>query len=506
LPDTAAVAESIKSWTATQPRFAALLQAGSPAPLALARWALELMRANQIPDALAALRCALALAPDNPVLWSDYGIALSQSNLSREAAACLEHSVTLLRHQPDSWLMLGLVRKKLGELAAAESAYRVALEQDPHSNVAWQLLGVLKEEQKDFFGAIECLEFCLKGGRAQPAIQANLGKLHYQLGQIAESDAAYAKAALLEPGNAHYRQMSRRTTFMREVLQGEPIETAMANYRNSFASAELCSEKDLMKLLDSAFALLSGFGHIEAAIRVGRKQIELWPANPSLRYLLRAVAGDPTIDRSPPEYIVEHFDTFAEGFDAQLVGNLGYDIPEKLCSAVRKITASENRYDILDAGCGTGLCGPLLRPISRVLTGVDLSSKMLEQAAAKGVYDALVREDLTAFFSHCTDHFDLIVAADLMIYFGNLTPLFQAAETALKPNGLFAFSTELWTGEGYRLLPSGRFAHAPQYVRSLARHAFEEILFAKTTVRLEATRRLPGNLFIFRRRESASPR
>jgi len=434
-------------------------------------------------------------------LWANYGIALSQGNSSDDAAACLEYSVTLSRHQPNTWLMLGLARKKQGNLADAEAAYRVALEQKPDSSVAWQLIGAVKEEQRDYAGAAECLEACIKAGGANSALQANLGKLQYQLGRIAESCEAYTKAAGLDPANAHYRQMARKTTFLRELLQGESINDAITNYQHCFTPTESYSEKELMGLLGSSFSMLSGFGHLEAATRVGRKQIELWPSNHSLSYLLSAVARDQSFDRSPPEYVIEHFDAFAEGFDAQLVGVIGYDVPEKICSAVREIAAAGHLHDTLDGGCGTGLCGPLMRPLSRTLTGVDLSPKMLEQAARKAVYDALVCEELTAFLLRSPHQFDLIVAADLMIYFGDLIPLFAAAATALRPTGLFAFSTELWTGEGYRLLPSGRFAHPPQYVRLMAGRDFEEVLHAETTIRLEATGRLSGNIFVFRRRD-----
>jgi predicted TPR repeat methyltransferase len=499
LPDAGAASETIKGWAATEPRFAALLKAGVPEVQALTRWALELLRTNRITEAISVLRSALAQAPDDPILWSNYGIALSQANHSDEASACLEHSVALSQHQPDTWLMLGLARKKQGQPAAAEIAFRVALEQEPDSSVAWQLLGVLKEEQRDFAGAIACLDACIKTGGANAAILANLGKLHYQIGQIAESAESYDQATVLDPANAHYRQMARRTTFLRRLLQGESINDAITNYQNSFPPAESVSEQDLMELLQSSFSLLSGFGHIEAATRMGRKQLELWPANPSLKYLLSAVSAEQTFDRSPPEYVVEHFNAFAEGFEAKLVGALGYDIPEKICRAVRETATVERFEDTLDAGCGTGLCGPLLRPMSRALAGVDLSPKMLEQAARKGVYDALTCEELTAFLRRSATHFDLIVAADLLVYFGDLTPIFAAAATALKPAGLFAFSTESWTGEGYRLLPSGRFSHAPEYVRLVAGRTFAEVFHAETTIRLEATGRVPGDIAIFRR-------
>lgn len=501
LPASGEVSENIKRWAATRPRFARFLKAKAPVVEALTRWALQLLKANQLPLAISVLRSALALKPGDPVLWANYGIALSQENSLDEAAACLEFSLLLSRDQPAKWLILGLARRKQGDLGAAEAAFRAALEREPDSSVAWQLMATLKEEQRDYGGASDCLIACIRAGGASAAVQANLGKLQYQLGRIAESCEAYAKAAALDPANAHYRQMARQTAFLAELLQGRSINDAIANYRDSFTPAESCSEKDLRKLLQSSFSMLSGFGHLETAALVGRKQSELWPTNHSLTYLLSAVACDQTFERSPPEYVVEHFDAFAEGFDAQLVGVLGYDIPRKICAAVRDIAATGPPHDTLDAGCGTGLCGPLLRPISRALTGVDLSPKMLEQAARRAVYDALACEELTAFLLRSPHHFDLIVAADLMIYFGNLAPLFAVAATALRPGGLFAFSTELWTGDRYRLLPSGRFAHAPEYVKAMAERDFAELFQTETTIRWEAKGQLPGNIFVFRRRD-----
>lgn len=210
--------------------------------------------------------------------------------------------------------------------------------------------------------------------------------------------------------------------------------------------------------------------------------------------------GEPGLDRSPSSYIVEYFESFAHGFDAKLIGVLRYDVPEKICSLVREATPANHKYDAFDAGCGTGLCGPLLRPFANELIGVDLSPKMLEQAAKRSVYDHLMCEDLTAFLSRSPGHFDLVVAADVVVYLGDLSAIFAAAATAVRAGGLFAFSTESWTGKKYRLQPSGRFVHAPQYVRSLAGPAFAEHVCVETTIRLEAAAPVFGDLFVFQRR------
>src|SRR6202000_884354 len=94
-------------------RFATLIAAGTPVVQALTRWSMELFRANRMADAALVLRAALALAPNDAMLWTNYGVALNQTDSSADAAACMERSLELQRLQPDTWLLLGMVRKKL---------------------------------------------------------------------------------------------------------------------------------------------------------------------------------------------------------------------------------------------------------------------------------------------------------------------------------------------------------------------------------------------------------
>jgi predicted TPR repeat methyltransferase len=500
LPDVQTVSTAVSALASANPGFAAMLTEGVPTADALARLGLHFFREHQIPEATAAFRGAVALAPDNPVMWTNYGAALDCAGSFADAAACLEHSLVLSRRQPDTWLLLGLVRKKRGDLDGCEAAYRIALEQEPDSSTVWECLGLLKEERRDYAQAIECFIAGLKLGGTNAAIVANLGKLYYQVGRIPEACEAYNQAVGLDAANAHYRQMARKTDFIRDLLNGESVDDALATYEHSLEPTDDYAEKDRLALFNAAFGQLSGFGHVDAAKRVGKKHLELWPNSAVLQYLMKSMDGEPGLDRSPSGYIVEYFDSFADGFDAKLVGVLGYDAPEKICSAVREATPANHKYDAVDVGCGTGLCGPLLRPFAKQLIGVDLSPKMLEQAAKLGVYDHLMCEELTAFLSRSPGHFDLVVAADVIVYIGDLIPMFAAAATATRAGGLFAFSTELWTGESYRLQRTGRFAHAPQYVRSLAGPDFVEHVCVETTIRLEAGTRVGGNLFVFQRR------
>jgi predicted TPR repeat methyltransferase len=293
--------------------------------------------------------------------------------------------------------------------------------------------------------------------------------------------------------------MFHRSHFLRDVLDGRSIEDAVLAFRVAEGQKE--TDEGLVQFLQGASWFLASFRHVDAAVRLARKLVAMCPDSASARYLFDSLSGNSTLERSPPDYIVESFDAFAEVFDAKLVGVLGYDVPEKLAALVREASPGERLYDIVDAGCGTGLCGPLVRSLARRLTGIDLSSKMLDQAAKRGLYDVLVCEELIAALDRFPGEFDLAVAADVLIYFGDLGPLFAAVAAAVRPGGLFAFSVETLADPGaYRLLPSGRFAHTPSYVRSNMGREFVELARTETTIRQDASQRVPGDLFLFRRR------
>ena len=499
IPAPPPTSETIRTWALADAQFAALLATGIPVAQALQRWGTGLVAADRVPEAVEALRASVALSPNAPAAWTNLGVALDRANCLGEAAASLERSVALWRGQPDTWLLLGLVRKKRGDAAGAEAAYSVALQQQPDSALVWQCLGLLKEEQRDYSGAIECFTTCVAKGRGDAAMSANLGRLHYQTGRISEARASYAAACEADAANGHYRAMLHRTHFLCDMLDGRSIDEAVLALRLSEGQAE--ADEPLVQFLQGASWFLASFRHVDAASRLARKLVEICPDSASARYLFDSLSGNSGLDRSPPDYIVESFDAFAEVFDAKLVGVLGYDVPEKLAALVREAAPGDRLYDVVDAGCGTGLCAPLVRSLARRLTGIDLSPKMLDQAYKRGLYDALVCEDLVAALDRLAGQFDLAVAADVLIYFGDLGPLFAAVAAAVRPGGLFAFSVETLPEQGaYRLLASGRFAHTPAYVRSKMGRFFVEVARTETTIRQDATERVPGDLFLFRRR------
>ena len=128
--------------------------------------------------------------------------------------------------------------------------------------------------------------------------------------------------------------------------------------------------------------------------------------------------------------------------------------------------------DVLDACCGTGLCAQYLQPFAKHLTGLDLSSGMLNGAREKQLYDELVCADLTDYLADKEAAFDVIVSCDALIYFGDLRQVMAQFSDALVPGGLLVFSLEQATDvtpapDGYALAPHGRYVHTHAYIAQL---------------------------------------
>ena len=155
---------------------------------------------------------------------------------------------------------------------------------------------------------------------------------------------------------------------------------------------------------------------------------------------------------------------------------------------------------VLDLGCGTGLVAEAIGPRCASLTGVDISSRMVEQARKKALYDRLYVTTLEEHLNEIAVPYDTIIAADVLMYVGALEDVFASVHRALREGGLFIFSIELLNEAGFQLRPSGRFAHSNAYVCELATHSgFEQIQGEEMTIRMEGASALAGALYILRR-------
>lgn len=209
-----------------------------------------------------------------------------------------------------------------------------------------------------------------------------------------------------------------------------------------------------------------------------------------------AATGQVT-DRAPDNWVRATFDNFAPTFDSQLE-RLHYEVPAQLVGLLRPRAAG--LLDVLDLGCGTGRCGLSLARHKRHLVGVDLSEKMLVQTRLRGIYDELHLGEVHAWLRAVPPaRFDLVIAADVLIYIGALEELFGEVARVLRVGGWFAFSTEECLGSDYTLLPTGRYAQSQAYIRHLAESAFGTEADQAAVIRMESGVPILGRLYVLRK-------
>jgi len=350
-----------------------------------------------------------------------------------------------------------LEHHRAGRLGEAEAGYRVVLERDPQNPDANNLLGMLALDTGHPEDAVGLFERAVAADGNVAAYQLNLG-------------------------NA--------------LLAAHRLDDAAAAYRGAMALGQ--------GLVAAPYNL--GLLHLErqdprAALQAFEEALAIEPAHARARFLATALSGG-HVDSAPREYVAELFDHYADDFETHLHDVLHYRIPEELRDLVSKVAGGEpSSWRIVDLGCGSGACGPLFRPFAERIIGTDLSPRILEKAHATGAYDELYVEDLIDTLARFDGNVDLVLAADVFIYVGDLDPTFAACARAARSGGLFAFSTETLPGDGgFRLKETCRYGHSPSYVRTLAsRHGFSVASARETVIRTQNQEPIPGHAFVLRR-------
>jgi predicted TPR repeat methyltransferase len=241
-------------------------------------------------------------------------------------------------------------------------------------------------------------------------------------------------------------------------------------------------------------------GNFDAAALAFRGTLAADPADAQGAAARLALIGRGNVpDTLPQAYVARLFDDYAPRFDKHLTDDLGYRAPALIAEALSAVASDRRFASALDLGCGTGLMGAELRSHTDRLAGVDLSAAMIAKARERGFYDRLVVGDAAAMLGQEPPGIsDLIVAADAIVYVGDLAPLFAAVARALTSDGLFAFSVETCEGDGFKLEPTMRFAHSRSYVEATAREVgLRPLLIRSASTRREAGDDAPGLICVF---------
>ncbi len=489
--DAKEIGARISAWRAASPPLDGLFRQNVRPADALRRFGLTHWTGGNPRAASTVLATAAALARNDAPVWLDLAFTLHAIGEPAQAHSVFERALALDPAPARGWLGLALVARDLTNATRAEEAFKAALSRDSTLAEAAFGVGLLCFEQRRYAEAAAHWRHAIANGCRNPMIYLGLGQSLFFAGDFA--GAADALEREVATGQADPKIVDRfaLSRFLTTAIRGD-LDAAFAAYH-----AAAGPSADEAQTANAAFKLLSGYGHREAALRLARSPRAKIPDDPEHRYLVDAVAGA-AHDRAPADYVIAHFDGFAERFDQQLVDVLGYRVPETLARLVAATGKSLPRA--LDLGCGTGLAAPHLRAGRSRFVGVDLSPRMLAKAADRQLYDSLVEADVIGFLEATSEQFDLVFAADLVIYLGSLDGFLNGAARVTRPGGLVAFNIETTVEAPYVLLTSGRFAHSIDAFRAKAAPLFDVKRVDPAILRAEASGRVQGALILLERR------
>ncbi|MDR1968056.1 MAG: methyltransferase domain-containing protein [Burkholderiaceae bacterium] len=343
-------------------------------------------------------------------------------------------------------------------------------------------------------------------------------------GQHQEALGLAQKATALEPRNVDILhramrvteaagQQEQATTLARQMVQLNPddrvarltlADRLMANPAGKDEAAAIIEQ--LLQETPQDIGVL--FTRAKMAHRQGREEVaradaetllRLAPDDERIRYF-HAVLHGQTPATQPESDITALFDAYAVRFDKSLWGTLQYRVPQQVAELLVNLHPDRN-FNLLDLGCGTGLVGLCVSPIKGSIIGVDLSSKMIEQAAMHKVYARFHHINILDALTHTpSDHYDAITCCDALVYVGDLTPVIPSAWRILKPGGHFIFSCETATEDEADLVLrlSYRYAHKASHVQQLCQQAgFDDVKIEHLPMlRMEGGKPLPGFLVV----------
>lgn len=436
----------------------------NPAQAAQLQQAIDAHMAGRLEEAAAIYEAVLDDDPIQPVALHYYGIWLHQVGRHDEAVEKLMLSSALESDNAGWHNDLGNVLFALGRFDEAEQAYADALDITPQDHSLWNNLGAAQLQQQKSADATQSFQRALEIDPDFVPSLMHLGSIYDAAGDKMQASHYQCRAYVLPPLEGKSKQM-----------------------------------------LGISFYFL---GRLPEAAEAYRAWLAEEPENPIAAHMLAACSQADVPARASDRYIEFHFDRYAETFEANLLESLGYRGPSLIGEGL--VAQPARQFEAIDIGCGTGLCGPYMAPFSHRITGVDLAGKMLEKAAAGGHYAQLEKAEIGDYLARNLASCDLVTAADTMIYFGDLAPVFRNVAGALRQDGYFIFTVEAVTPQdaapaGFCLHASGRYRHSRDYVHlHLQNNGMEVVHDSEQVLREEIRQSVAGMLFVAKRKAQAA--
>jgi predicted TPR repeat methyltransferase len=374
-------------------------------------------------------------------------------------------------------------------MAMTEAGRKTKLRLEKQVDALYDKADGLREDG-ELEAAIAAFEACLALAPEHISARNDLGIAQHDIGDAEAAITTYRLVLELDP---HY---IRTLNNLGNALQDAGYwDEALANYEKALAL-----EPDYIDAIYNMAVALQEQSESKRAAEAFARVLQLEPDHPTAGHMAAALSGRTTAG-APAGYIRDLFDDYARSFEADLTGELNYRTPAIIRGLLLShIKLGQGAARILDLGCGTGLLGDELAEFAAFMVGVDLSTGMLAEAEKKQIYDELVASDIVEYLRCAQHRFEIIAAADVLVYIGDLAPLFTAAVECLTPGGYLVVSTERSDGDDYALGLSGRYAHRKAYVQASAEAAGLSLAQVQISrLREDAGVSVEGFCFLFQR-------
>ena len=422
------------------------------------------------------MRRSEALFAENP---ADKNVAVFHAGLLlhleqfERARGVLSEALNHASEHPPLLVNLSIAQRACGLISESVETAEKAVALDPALVSAWNALLIALQESGRKSEAQARLKIALSHHPDAPSLQHHLVLLEREQGQCPDQRLATAVHSLISSA--------------RELVARGALGPAEKAYRQA-----LRLDAGNAAASSGLGILLMRIGRLDEAIRQLSAAVALNSGDYAARHFLAVAKGSP-----PPvaaaHYVRELFDAYASDFDQHLSSQLSYQVPQELAKLLEH-HAGKKFGQVLDLGCGTGLLGESLAAFCEAIDGVDLSAEMLLRARARGCYRELHVVDMGEFVKDTPACWDAVTAADVFIYYGDVSQLFKDVHRHLQPGGWLAFSVESTDAGTFWVDPaSGRYQHSRAYLeQSLGDAGFKWPLLFDVTVRIEHGEPIPG--------------
>ena len=453
--------------------------------------ALKHQQQGETQQAIDTYRALLAQYPDH--IASRYNLAGILADEQRWDDAIVELEKILLQEPTctPACYNLAICYFAQGKEKEAQHYLEQTLALDPKHALASKTLGSLLLKQEKFEEAKSYLLAAMQTLAMDPDIYFNLGLAFLNEGDKNSALYYFTRLRELHPHNIDapyncaviYQQAGNSPAALRayaDVLQQNP-----EHYPSLYNTAQI----------------YHSLGEYEMALDFYKRAQKVEPYHKNLNFLIEALEQH-DLKETPTEYVQMLFDSYADHYEQHMRQKLHYSVPQLLYKLFTdNVAPLEKNYGLIDLGCGTGLVGEYFHPLCHTMIGIDLSTPMLRQASLKQIYHTLAQQDNVDYLKKLQDAIDIIVAADVLGYYGDLRSLFSAVYNSLITPGYFLFSIESYTGnEDFHLQKNARFAHNPRYVEHLAKElGFEVLAKEQATLRFQQELPVMGILYLMRK-------